>query len=282
MSTSDFRPFDGRWPTRRVATLAVAAVALVAGLGLVGPRGGMATTQKAAALQGMGVMTGTVTAARPFRAAQVYLYNADKHIMYMVYTSGGAFRAVALLPGNYELTIRGRGLEASPQKLVVKAGDNPAVTVALHDTANKNSYPSSVDPVLARSANGVLPPKEEISVASYEEIYPPGPGRVVLETLCMNCHGENYLPLRPRSAAGWRSGLDRMMGKALGEKDKGSFGEGTLAGSVSNFRFGVQDRKDVLEYLTKNFGLDKKPRAVRTDKEIPLDEAQLAKAQYVE
>jgi hypothetical protein len=73
-----------------------------------------------------------------------------------------------------------------------------------------------------------------------------------------------------------------MMGKALGEKDKGSFGEGTLAGSVSNFRFGVQDRKDVLEYLTKNFGLDKKPRAVRTDKEIPLDEAQLAKAQYVE
>ena len=38
----------------------------------------------------------------------------------------------------------------------------------------------------------------------------------------------------------------------------------------------------MLEYLTKNFGLDKKPRAVKTDKEMPLDEAQLGKAQYIE
>ena len=45
--------------------------------------------------------------ARPVRH---YLRNVDKRIQYMVYTNAGAFRAVALFPGNYELTVRARGL----------------------------------------------------------------------------------------------------------------------------------------------------------------------------
>ena len=269
---------------RSLRAMLVAGVALVAGYAIVGMRGGTLAAQKPSELQGLGTVSGTVTASKPFKAAQVYLHSTDRrrHIEYMVYTQAGAFKAVAVFPGNYELTVKARGLESDPQPIVVKAGDNPAVTMAMHNAADPNQYPSSVDPAFSRTANGVLAPKQEVTLASYDEIYPPGPGRDVLETLCMNCHGENYLPLRPRSAAGWRSGLDRMMGTALGEKDKVSFGEGTLAGSVSNFRFGVKDRKDVLEYLAKNFGLDKKPRAVRTDKEIPLDEAQLAKAEYIE
>ncbi|PYR36869.1 MAG: hypothetical protein DMF90_08685 [Acidobacteria bacterium] len=270
--------------TRSLRALLVAGVALVAGNAIVGTRSGTVDAQKASELQGLGTVSGTVTASKPFTAAHVYLHSTDKrrHMEYMVYTRAGAFKAVALFPGNYELTVKARGLESDPQPIVVRAGDNPAVTVAMHSARDPNQYPSSVDPALARTANGVLEPKQEVTLASYDEIYPPGPGRDVLETLCMNCHGENYFPLRPRSAAGWRSGLDRMMGTALGEKDKVSFGEGTLAGSMSNFRFGIKDRKDVLEYLAKHFGLDKKPRAVRTDKDIPLDEAQLAKAEYIE
>ena len=62
----------------------------------------------------------------------------------------------------------------------------------------------------------------------------------------------------------WKFGLDKMMGLNLREHDRVSLGEGVLAGSASAFRFGPQDRKDVLEYLQKNFGLDKKPRAVKT------------------
>src|SRR5262249_20909954 len=145
-----------------------------------------------------------------------------------------------------------------------------------------NQYPSSVDPASGRSGTGVAVPKKEIKLASYDEIYPPGPGREVLEAVCFNCHGENAFALSPRSPAGWQNGLDRMMGKALADKDKMSFGEGTLAPPATHWQFGVQDRKNVLEYLTKNLGLDKKPRAVRMDKEIPLDEAELAKAEYVE
>jgi len=263
----------------RTSAIAAVALALTAAYGLVG---GVATAQNAAPLQGMGAVTGTVTADKPFKAGRVYLNNLDKHIMYMVYTSGGAFRAVALFPGNYEVTVKGRGLESEPQKVVVKAGDNPALKVTMKGTADPNKYPSSVDPDQARLPNGVLPPKQTITFAGYEEIYPPGPGRVVLETLCMGCHGENFFPLSSRSAAGWRSGLDYMMGKALLDKEKHGLGEGVLAGSASHVRFGIQERKDVLEYLTKNFGLDKKPRAVKPDVEIPLDETELGKAQYVE
>jgi streptogramin lyase len=268
--------------SRRITALVIAVLGLIAGYELFGSGRGTAVTLRGSELQGLGTVSGTVTASKPFKAAHVYLYNVDKHIMNMVYTNAGAFRAVALFPGNYELTVRGRGLESAGQKLVIKAGDNPAVKVAMQPTKNPNQYPTSVDPSLARSANGVLPPAQELTLASYEEIYPPGPGLEVIETLCMNCHGENYFPTRTRSAAGWKLGLDHMMGKNLAERDKQGFGEGILAGAASNFRFGIQDRKDVLEYLSKNFGVDKKRRAVRTDKEIALDEAKLARAQYIE
>jgi hypothetical protein len=261
-------------------TLGLAGIAAAASVAL----GGTVSAQRAdeKPLKDLGAVSGTVTAPKAFKAAHVYLRNVDKSITYMVYTSGGVFRAVALFPGNYELVVKGRGLESDPQKLVVKAGDNPAVKVAMHNAADPNQYPTSVEPSLARTANGILPPKQEVSFGGYDEVYPPGPGRDVLETLCMNCHGENFFSMRPRSASGWKAGLDYMMGKALIDKDRSNFGEGTLAGSASNFRFGIQDRRNVLEYLSKNFGLDKKPRAVRTDKEMPIDEAQLAKAQYIE
>ena len=277
-SSKVFRVVAEASVVRRVAVL-LAVVVLVATYAVTRLNGqGTASGQGAAT----GVVSGTVTATKPFKAAHVYLYNLDKHIMYMVYTNAGAFRAVALFPGSYEVTVRGRGLESQPQKIVVKAGDNPAVKVAMSPAKDANQYPTSVDPAVARSANGVLAPQQQTTFASYDEIYPPGPGREVLETLCFNCHGENYFSMRTRSASAWRLGLEHMQGKNLLESDKERFGGGFLAGAATNFRFGIQDRKDVLDYLAKNFGVDKKPRAVRTDKEWPVDEAALGKAQYIE
>ena len=47
-------------------------------------------------------------------------------------------------------------------------------------------------------------------------------------------------------------------------------------------RFSRQDREDLLAYLVKNFGPDAKPRAVRIEQEMPLEEAKLGKAMYIE
>ncbi len=269
-------------PRRPLVVLAVAAMTVLIGYAGFGVGTKTAVAQRSSEMQGLATLTGNVTAPKAFKAAQVYLYNTDKHVMYMVYTGAGAFKAVAMFPGNYEVTVRGRGLESQPQKVTVKAGENPAVKVAMAATKDPNQYPTSVDPALARSGNGALAPKPEVQFASYEEIYPPGAGREVLENLCFKCHGENTFPMRTRSASGWRLALDHMQGKNLFENEKERFGGGMLSGATSNFRFGIQDRKDVIEYLTKNFGVDKKPRAVRTDKEWTVDEAALAKAQYIE
>jgi len=230
------------------------------------------------ALQGTASLSGTVTAAKPFKAAQVYIRNVDKRMLYMVYTNAGAFRAVALLPGNYEVNVQAKGgFESDVQKLVVKAGDHPNLKVSLRDASNTDQFPSAVprQPIDWGGTVGLsLPPTapiRPITFQSYNEIYPPGPGKEVLEQVCMVCHtGENFFPLNPRSEAAWKQAIDRMTNR------------GMLAGSASNFRFGPQDRQDVLAYLTKNFGPGSTLRAVRTDQDIPVDEAKLGKAEFIE
>jgi streptogramin lyase len=271
---------------RPIALAALAVAALVGIYSAFGHAGSVAA-QAGGELEGLGTLTGTVTAAKPFKAARVFLHSLDRprrNMLYMVYTQAGAFKAVAVMPGNYELFVKERGLESDPQPITIKPGMNQAPKVTMHDSKVPNAYPTIVDPSEARTANGVLPPQKDVQMATYEEVFPPGPGRVVLETLCMRCHGENFFAMNPRSAQGWQFGIEtRMMGKALFDRmEKTSLGEGILAGSASNFRFGAQDRKDVLEYLSKNLGLDKKPRAIKTDPEMPLDETQLGKAQYIE
>src|SRR5262247_2309655 len=73
-----------------------------------------------------------------------------------------------------------------------------------------------------------------------------------------------------------------MMGKANWDRPAASYAEGLLNYRASALRFNRQDREDLLAYLVKNFGPDAKPRAVRIDQEMPLEEAKLGKAMYIE
>lgn len=260
-------------PPRQALMLVIGLTGLVTGH-FVSGAGLEATPQsrdQATSLKGMASLTGTVDAAKPFKAAQVYIRNIDKRMLYMVYTNAGRFRAVALLPGNYEINVQARGLESDVQKLVVKAGDRPDLKFSLRDGSSPDRFPS-----------GSEPRSRAITLQSYDEVYPPGPGKQVMEEVCMVCHGENFFPMRPRNEAGWQAAIDLMTGKNLFDRDKVSSAEGILAPPATGFRFGFQDRKDVLAYLIKNFGADSQLRAVRSDKEVVLDEAKLGKAQFIE
>ena len=232
----------------------------------------------------LATVSGAVTAGKPFKWAQVYLKNVDKRIQYMVFTSGGAFRAVSLFPGQYEVTARAVGMESATQRIVVKNGKIDNLTLAMKEAADPSLFPSSVPNATntlfnAAGWNNVSAP---VKFGSYDEIYPPGPGRVVLENMCFSCHGENTFALSPRSESAWKYAIDYMRGAFLDQRERVGFGEGTLAGSASNFRFTIQDRKDLLEYLTKYLGPDQPSRAVRTDVPVPFDESELAKAQLIE
>jgi virginiamycin B lyase len=243
---------------------------LIVALGLVSAGG------KAAEIQGTGSISGTVEARKPFKAAQVYIRNVEKRILYMVYTNGGRFRAVNLFPGSYEINVEVKGMESGVRNFVVKAGDHRTLKLSLRDSVKPGFRPSAVPD----SGAG-----EKFAFQSYDEIYPPGPGKQIVEQVCMTCHSENHFPLKPRSEEALRNGFaEKCMGKNLWERDKTELGEGAMAPPVTRYRFGAQDRKEALDYLARNFGADAKPRAVQVppSEQLPLDEAQLGKAMYME
>jgi virginiamycin B lyase len=98
----------------------------------------------------------------------------------------------------------------------------------------------------------------------------------------MACHGENFVPSRPATEAVWNTRIDHMTGKGLEDRDASSYAQGLLSQRASDFRFSRQDRADLLAYLVTNFGPSREARAVRTEREMPLDEAKLGKAMFIE
>ena len=256
-----------------MGSLAVAYAAV----GMGGWVSGAPRVAEAAALPGFGSLSGTVASTTPFKAAQVFIRNVDKRMLYTVYTSAGQFRAVALFPGNYEVSATAKALQSDVQKLVVKAGDNPKLMLSLRDPAA--GAQRTVVSALENESSTDASVAEE---ASYEDIYPAGPGRDVAERTCMVCHGENFISTRPGSLNAWTARIDRMMGAQLANKPAASYAEGLLTYRAAELRFSRQDRDDLLAYLVKNFGPAATPRAVRIDQEMPLDEAKLGKAMYVE
>src|SRR3989441_13149300 len=84
-------------------------------------------------IAGTASLSGAVDSSTPFKAAQVYIRNTDKRILYMVYTNAGQFRALGLFPGNYEVSVTARGLKSDIQRLAIKAGDAPSLRFSLTD-----------------------------------------------------------------------------------------------------------------------------------------------------
>src|ERR1035437_2474668 len=136
--------------TRRQRMLVMGLVILTASLAVSSMKRGVnvnaAPAQNTGAaragklLPGTASASGTVTASVPFKAAQVYFHNNEKRITYMVYTGGGQFRAVDMFPGDYEVSARtlNPNLVADMQKVTLKAGEAPTVTLTLHDAAPGN------------------------------------------------------------------------------------------------------------------------------------------------
>src|SRR2546425_6851338 len=267
--------------TARRVLLPVIVVVLAVGYLAVG-RGGWAsapvTTVQAPASRSTGNMTGTVNSSKPFKAAQVYIRNVDMRILYMVFTNAGQFRAVSLFPGNYEISATAKGFKSDVRKLTVKAGDNPKVNLSLQEVASSNQ--AEANPL--QNLETLASSRVNVSFDIYDNIYPPGPGRDVAERTCIICHGENFLPSQPGSAAVWNARVDRMMGKANFDRAANSYAEGLLSYRAQQFRFSRQDREDLVAYMVKNFGPGAPPRNVRTVQETPLDEAKLGKAMFME
>lgn len=231
-----------------------------------------------AAIAGTGALEGRVQAAASLGQLTVYAYNAEKRIGYMVFVVDGRYRATNLFPGRYEVTLRGTPGQRSwalPPRSV-----NARVVAAKTAQADFTVGESTLAPTYV---GGMV--YADAAIAKYDEIYPPGEARQVLERVCFGCHTAQLFPynvLRTYPTGrnkfdreGWRTTIERMAnGVGFGVKGKPSYFDPLL--------ISPRERDVLADYLGEHFGLEAKPRAVLQESDPALDPAVLAKAQYVE
>jgi streptogramin lyase/mono/diheme cytochrome c family protein len=227
-------------------------------------------------LAAYGQLSGQVTGSEPGVLPVVDAYNTARNVSYTVFVVNGHYRAVTLIPGPYDVTVRpavGQLEGFTPQtiKLEVVAGGQSQADFALQDVGPVPNY-----------AGGMSYPGANI--APYDEVYPPGPGRDIMERTCHGCHTpymfsynvvRTYPTGRPlHDKAGWAITVDRMhKSPAFGRTGKASLFDPAL--------LSPEDRDIVVDYLADNFGLDAEPRAVELTSEPELDLEALEKAMFV-
>src|SRR5688572_3260786 len=201
-----------------------------------------AAAQGSSELAGLASVSGTVTSATPFKAAKVYFRNTERRMQYMVYTAGGRYNAVHLLPGDYEMRVSAPGVESEVVKVALQPGKNAPQNATLRP----------------------IPGGGPLAV-TMNEMFPAGPGQQHVKDSCLGCHSPDVFGLKQLPAAAWNAFVEAMI--------KG--------GQVAR-GFSPQEREEVVQYLEKNFGPDARPRTIKWAREVPLDEAKLAKAMYIE
>src|SRR4051794_13593226 len=95
---------------------------VVALLLLLGAFGAQPATAAESTITGAGAVPGTVPGPKPFTAVHVYLRGQEKPVTFMVFTAGGKYQAINVLPGSYRITAERRGFAPVAQTVTVKAG----------------------------------------------------------------------------------------------------------------------------------------------------------------
>lgn len=242
-------------------------------------------------LPGMGQLSGQVSGGKPGLLATVYALHVEKNVGYMVYVVDEKYRATNLFPGRYQVTIRPAvgqvftdGFESQTIEIDIEASADVKLDFALKAATFEPDYVGGMHYKGGFSIAGVTPPPDA-KVLPYDEIYPPGPGRDIMERTCHGCHTPNmfsYNVVRrypsgraPKDKAGWAITVDRMSkGVAFGVAGRPSYLDPAL--------LPPKDRDILVDYLADNFGLDSEPRVIQLESEPELDEQTLAKAQFIE
>ena len=236
-----------------------------------------------AGLKGYGELHGDVGGTREDALAVVYAYNTERDLAYTVFVVDGKYRATNVIPGAYEITLRpavGQMNGFAPQSLkrLVKADSSTKADFVLRRIESFSNYVGGL-------AYSGIPGYPDGKVLPYDEIFPPGPGREILERTCNACHSINFLPYNvsrdysggrpPKDRNAWIATVNRM------HKVPG-FGRPGRAPIFDPALLPPKDSEILIEYLSANFGPESEPRVVQLDSVPPLDKSALAKAMFVE
>lgn len=208
------------------------------------------------AIPGTGSLSGTVKASKEFKGAKVYAKNVEKNVVYMVFTENGKYEAVDLFPGAYEVSVEKEGFTGGDvQKVTITAGANATADFTLTDGSGKLPFSGS---------------RTNYPLMSYDELYPAGHMRELLEKTCIRCHGYNFLPSKQWDESQWNDAL------ALMQNPFDNAGQRLVPGT-----FTPAEKTELVAYLVKNFGPDAKKRELLVP-EHEIDEKALGKAMIME
>ena len=226
-------------------------------------------------LPGTGTLSGTVAAGEDVQAAQVYAHNDDKQMTYVVYAIGGRYNAINLIPGTYEVRVEHPGHTSDPQQVVVESGESATADFSLRQG-------DVAAPAIVGSTRGA---PEGAELVPYDELFPPGKGRDMLERTCMTCHGRNFISLKSGlDEAGWQALITVML--AMNDTYWGDRGEASGEEPVPFLPDGLlgtpEEQAELVAYLARHLGPGTSPRMVLNDEQAPIDEEALAKAMWIE
>ena len=270
-------------------------------------------TDQLTGLEGYGQLSGKVTDSEPGVLPVVYAYNTDKDVAYTVFVVNGKYRAVNLIPGSYDVTIRPavdqlEGFDPVTVQLDVAADAQAKADFALQNVGPRPNYIIGL-PAEACSADrptpevaakldyalkhgGVEPGKaigdcEDSLIQPFDTIFPPGEGRDILFRTCMGCHHPQTFSYNiPKIWGGgravknkpaWQYNVDRKITRMPGRSG--------LLGQATHFDEKLlppRDRDILVDYLAENFNYDAPSRLVQLRREPELDLKALEKAQFIE
>lgn len=197
-----------------------------------------------------GVITGRVTVDEgEVRGFRVTAHNLRYRIWYVVFTRNGTYTIPAALPGPYRIAVLQEGYRSAIVHADLNADEKKSVDLS----AQKE------------------PLDAQVTYVDYDELYPPGPGRNLLEKTCMECHGGDFFNKQSRTEAGWRAGLNVM---TYGP----SFHDAPVLGHT---QLSSSDKNLIVHYLSQTFPADASPRELKHDPYL-VDEEALSKAIFVE
>ena len=165
------------------------------------------------------------------------------------------------------------GFTPQTVKLDIGAGDHAEANFVLENVGPVSNYVGGMD-------------YSDTKIEPYDVIYPPGPGRDILERTCHGCHTVQLFAYNissrrfpagraPKDKAAWAVTVDRMhKGPAFGVPGKASMFDPAL--------LPPKDRDILVDYLAEHFSFDAPPRVVQLQSEPELDLEALRKAMYVE
>ena len=257
---------------------------------------GLISPAQAEQLAEYGQLTGRVTGSKPGVLPVVYAFNTDKNVGYTVFVVNGKYRAVNMIPGPYDVTIRAavdqlEGFTAQTVKRSIAAAGTATADFALKNVGPVPNYVGGL-PYEACSANRPTPddvPCQPRKIEPYDKVYPPGPGRDITERTCFGCHHIQLFPFNtPRTygggrskkdKAGWALAVDRMHKRLPNQMGGTGLGQATMFDPAL---LPPKDRDILVDYLAENFGVDAPSRVVQLRSEPELDLKALEKAQFVE